>query len=300
LAVDQVHDHEELVVKPAAPAVMAAGLYAGTTLADDGRPVLLLDPPGIAARAGVVLERRDAERDEAEPKATDATIPALLFLTMAGTRSVLPLSAIERIEDVPAEAIRLSGRRLHVTVDGRILPLEGIGLAAPQSALRILRLTDGRAQIAYGFDRVIDIVKLGSDVRPVATPGEVRGVTLIEGDQAEVLDLHWLFAAHAGAVREADLPVCVLPDGDPWMANILRPIIESAGYRVLHAGDEGADDAEVMIVSEDDSPSPANAAAKIVRLRSEVARSGDKDGSIHRYDRAALIGALGSGKRKKA
>src|SRR6185295_439885 len=29
LAVDAVHDHEELVVKPAAPAVMAAGLYAG-------------------------------------------------------------------------------------------------------------------------------------------------------------------------------------------------------------------------------------------------------------------------------
>ncbi|MFY0108261.1 chemotaxis protein CheW, partial [Acinetobacter baumannii] len=32
LAVDKVHDHEELVVKPAAPAVMATGLYAGTTL----------------------------------------------------------------------------------------------------------------------------------------------------------------------------------------------------------------------------------------------------------------------------
>ena len=36
LAVDRIHDHEELVVKPAAPAVMATGLYAGTTLADDG------------------------------------------------------------------------------------------------------------------------------------------------------------------------------------------------------------------------------------------------------------------------
>src|SRR3546814_20173255 len=34
-AVDLVHDHEELVVKPAAPAVMATGLYAGNTLADD-------------------------------------------------------------------------------------------------------------------------------------------------------------------------------------------------------------------------------------------------------------------------
>ncbi len=48
LAVDRIHDHEELVVKPAAPAVMATGLYAGTTLADDGSPILLFDPAGLA------------------------------------------------------------------------------------------------------------------------------------------------------------------------------------------------------------------------------------------------------------
>ena len=38
----------ELVVKPAAPAVIAAGVYAGTTLADDGSPILLLDVAGLA------------------------------------------------------------------------------------------------------------------------------------------------------------------------------------------------------------------------------------------------------------
>ena len=47
LSVDRIHDHEELVVKPAAPAIMATGLYAGTTLADDGSPILLFDPVGL-------------------------------------------------------------------------------------------------------------------------------------------------------------------------------------------------------------------------------------------------------------
>ena len=59
LAVDRIHDHEELVVKPAAPAVMATGLYAGTTLADDGSPILLFDPAGLAEVAGVRLEVQD-------------------------------------------------------------------------------------------------------------------------------------------------------------------------------------------------------------------------------------------------
>ena len=53
LKVDGVLDHEELVVKPAAPALMASGVYAGTTLPDNSRPMLLLDVAGIAAAACV-------------------------------------------------------------------------------------------------------------------------------------------------------------------------------------------------------------------------------------------------------
>ncbi len=88
LAVDAVHDHEELVVKPAAPAVMAAGLYAGTTLADDGRPILLLDPSGMAKCAGIrfdesELERALRSRRSAEAEAARET-SLLLFRTLDG------------------------------------------------------------------------------------------------------------------------------------------------------------------------------------------------------------------------
>ncbi|MEA3031817.1 MAG: two-component system, chemotaxis family, sensor kinase CheA, partial [Sphingomonadales bacterium] len=82
LAVDAVHDHEELVVKPAAPAVMAAGLYAGTTLADDGSPILLLDPSGIAKRAGITLaesELHQALGGAEEEAETERETSLLLF-----------------------------------------------------------------------------------------------------------------------------------------------------------------------------------------------------------------------------
>jgi two-component system chemotaxis sensor kinase CheA len=157
-----------------------------------------------------------------------------------------------------------------------------------------MRLTDGVAQIAYGFAEVADIVAMSGDVRPVAGAGEIRGVTLIEGEQVEVLDLHWLFAAYAGAAEQgSERPLCLLPTGDPWMDTILRPIVESAGYRILRAGEPGAEDAQVIIVAEDEPAPAAEGDAKIVRLRSDLKKSGRKDGSIHRYDRAALLGALG-------
>src|SRR5438045_767663 len=167
LSVDRIHDHEELVVKPAAPAVMAAGLYAGTTLADDGRPILLLDPSGIAKCAGITLadselhqalrgteEEAETERETSlllfrtpaggrphrllgpsgiakcagvtlaeselhqalrgteEEAETERETSLLLFRTLAGGRRAVPVMVVERIEDVPAEAISFGAGKL--------------------------------------------------------------------------------------------------------------------------------------------------------------------------------------------
>jgi two-component system chemotaxis sensor kinase CheA len=81
------------------------------------------------------------------------------------------------------------------------------------------------------------------------------------------------------------------------MDNMLKPVVESAGYRVVRSGEPGSDAADIVILAEDEDAPPAAGEARVVRLRSEP--SGRKDGSIHRYDRAALLGALGGPKRKK-
>jgi two-component system chemotaxis sensor kinase CheA len=302
LAVDDIHDHEELVVKPAAPAVMAAGLYAGTTIADDGKPVLLLDPPGIAAKAGLAFHREAAEAEAARaPAATVAEGPAaLLFRTLAGTRRLVPVAAVQRIEDVRAEAIQLSAGRLYVSLGDTLLPLEGCGETPPDRPIRLLRLGDGRAEIAYGFADVVDIIPFPSGLTAATEPGEVRGVVLVGGEQAEALDLHWLFARHGGAAApRADRPVCAIPAGDPFMEAILRPLVESAGYIVVASGSPGSESATVVIAGAEAEASRPAGGARLVRVRAEA--EGDDD-SVHRYDREALLAALageGAPKRRR-
>jgi two-component system chemotaxis sensor kinase CheA len=290
LAVDDIRDHEELVVKPAAPAVMAAGLYAGTTIGDDGKPVLLLDPPGIAAKAGLALNRRAAEAEAGPVEAPAEPGPAsLLFRTLEGTKRLVPVAAVQRIEDVPADRVRLSAGRLYVALADCLLPLEGCGRAAPDGTLRLLRLGDGRSEIAYGFADVVDILPLPSGVIPAAEPGEVRGIVLIGGEQAELLDLHWLFARHGSRARAgASRPVCAIPAGDAFMDSILRPLVESAGYAVVASGAPGSESASVVIAT-DDSESPAPSGARLVRIRASAEGGVD---SVHRYDREALLAAL--------
>jgi two-component system chemotaxis sensor kinase CheA len=287
LAVDAVHDHEELVIKPAAALLMGIGLYAGTTLADDGSPVLLLDPSGLAADAGVLQDSREAPV-VLQPEAQRETVPALLFRGLDGVKRAVRLGVVERIEDVPAGAVQLSAGRIRVAIGDRILPLAGCDGKAPTAKLRLLRMSDGASELAYGFAEVIDIVQLGPDLMPAGAPGEIGGVALIGSDQVEVLDPHWLFAAEgAGQIGLTRPPVCLIPGDDPWMSNILRPMIEAAGYQVRQTGPEA--DADVVISSAE-AVSPGQGST--LRIRTTPEPANEADDSVYRYDRAGLLTAL--------
>jgi two-component system chemotaxis sensor kinase CheA len=104
-----------------------------------------------------------------------------------------------------------------------------------------------------------------------------------------LVDAHWLFATHIGlaAKTRGKRQICRLPSRDPWMQNMLRPIVEAAGYRVV--GDEHEGAADLVIASEGEALAAAAAARKIL-LRAE--RDGDDGTSIYRYDRAGLLMAL--------
>ncbi|MEO8175331.1 MAG: chemotaxis protein CheW, partial [Sphingomicrobium sp.] len=294
LNVDKIHDHEELVVKPAAPAVMATGLYAGTTLANDGSPILLFDPAGLAEVGGVKLEVQERAGRIAEgpviaaaPKTT-----VVLFRGLDGARRAMRLSIVDRIEEVPASAVKPGAGQLRVQLGETILPLAGVGDALlPADKIRLFRLNDGTNELGYCFQEVVDLATLDHDVIDADRPGEISGVTLIGGEPAELVDAHWLFAHHVGAAARPldEQPLCHLPSDDPWMQNMLRPIVEAAGYRVV--GDDDHETADLVIVP-DGTKVAKGAAARTIRLRIDPEASSAKDPSIYRYDRAALLVAL--------
>jgi two-component system chemotaxis sensor kinase CheA len=295
LSVDRIHDHEELVVKPAAPAVMATGLYAGTTLADDGSPILLFDPAGLAAVGGVKLEAHERAARIAEGTAVEAAqaTPILLFRGLDGGRRALRLAVVDRIEEVPASAIREAAGQLRVQVGDAILPLAGAaGAAIPEDKVRLFRLNDGQHEIGYAFAEVLDFAAIENEVIHAERLGEISGVSLINGEPAELVDVHWLFSNHVGAAgRKQEQLVCLVPCWDPWMQNMLRPLVEAAGYRVIDEGEE--ETADVVIASVGEEP-PQDVADKVIWLRTEPEAEGKKDQSIYRYDRAGLLMALKS------
>jgi two-component system chemotaxis sensor kinase CheA len=222
----------------------------------------------------------------------------LLFRALDGSRRALRLAVVDRIEEVPASAIKQAAGQLRVQVGEAILPLAGASSAdLGGEKVRLFRLNDGAHEIGYAFAEVIDFATIDNEVIHADRPGEVSGVSLVGGEPAEIVDAHWLFANHVGAVAPtAEQLVCRLPSDDPWMQNMLRPIVEAAGYRVV--GDEHDGEADLVIAAQGVDV-PEEAAKKTIWLRAEADAAGKKDESIYRYDRAGLLMALKSAGRGK-
>lgn len=292
LAADMVLDNEELVIKPASPAVMSTGVYAGQTLPDSGLPMLLLDCAGIAQLAGLDFSRDDEQTEDEEDVAdAESGVPALMFCDLDGVRRAVPLVAVDRVEQVDGDNVRFAAGRFRVTIDGRILPLAAQGEIEGRGRLNVLRLKDGANEVSYAIDEALDIIVLPEELVPAREPGPIAGVALIDGEQVELLDILWVFDEHADRDSDDVAPICLIAgDKDGWMASFVRPLLETAGYRVVTQLPAGETPAVVLSASE--APAELAEKAPVVRLRNRRAAAGAGDDSVYRYDRAGLLSAL--------
>lgn len=284
LAADAIGDHEELVIKPAAPIVMSTGLYAGETLPDSGTPMLVLDVSGIARAAGLRFDRAargEDSADQIEAAAVDRR-SILLFRGTDGVRRGIGLSLVDRIESPGHGMVSMVGGKPHVVLDGQVVPLAGV--SDPNREISVLRLHDGISTVAHAIDQALDIVEIEPTLAPPPERGTgILGIALIDGDPVEILDSYWLFAQQ-GQAPIPDRRCALVADADGWMAGMLRPLIESAGYRVTMVA--SVDQADGPVVSLGDAPAVG------VALRRDASPGGPDDRSVYRYDREGLFAAL--------
>lgn len=296
LAVERIHSHGDLVVKPLAPAVMKCGLYAGSALLDDGQPVLLLDVTRIAAEYKLLSDTRARAASQFAGEAVAGqrkASRAMLFTALDGRRAAIRLELVQRIETIPTGAVDVSGTRVRAVIDGVILPLVGLAEGVPaRPKLRLLRLSDGQSELLHAVRDVEDAVELPRSLTPVTEDPLVEGLMLFEGQPVAVLDGHELFARHGEAPQLAARPLCRLPDSD-WARTILAPLVEAAGYEI--AQDEGQPEEMVTILTEDIYEVASHLGSlppgQIIRLRDHP-DAPEGTGSIYRYDREGLLKAL--------
>ena len=295
LAVDRIHSHGDIVVKPLAPAIMKSGIYAGSTLLDDGQPVLLLDVTNIASQYDLMSDARTRVLqafDESSGRAADDVCRAMLFTDFAGRRCAIRLELVQRIETTQASAIDRSSSQPRVVIDGLILPLVGLPDGPiPAEKIRLLRLSDGACELLHAVREVDDAAELTGALKPVADDPLVEAVTLIGGNTVQLIDGHELFARFGEAPEAATKPVCLIPETD-WARTILAPLVTSAGYEISN-GSGRREDVMIMFDDEYEAAVALDMAFDnpVIRLRDVPDAPNDAD-TVYRYDRDGLIEAL--------
>ena len=197
LAVDAIHNHEELVVKPIAPVLMACGLYVGTTQLDDGSPVPMLDVAGVARAAGMISEVKDRtiRTGAGETRVEEKDLrPALLFVGFDGRERAIEMDDVRRIEKLPRSAVRhATGDTAQIVIDGRIVPLLGLSGELPDRELAMFRLGDGASEVAFAYERMIDLVEFDPlSITKAKKSGE--RLALVGGRPVELLEVSTLEA----------------------------------------------------------------------------------------------------------
>jgi two-component system, chemotaxis family, sensor kinase CheA len=184
LGVARVRDHEELVVRPTAPHVAALGTYAGQTLPDNGIPILVIDPTGIAARAGIDSERRHVAGAAAAVVDTGQG-SLLLFDGLDGQRRAIRTADVEHIDDVDAADFVTHGGHSYATISGALMPVIVEGALPEAGRVAVLRLTDDGKAVGFAVGAVLDLAPIPA-IAPVGD-GIVEGFVLIDSKPVPLL-----------------------------------------------------------------------------------------------------------------
>ena len=289
LAVDAVGDHEELVVRPMAPQIAARGVFAGQSLGDDGRPVVILDPVGLAALGG--LTRAEAHQAPI-PVRTERPAPSVVIATTFDGRKVAVRAVlVERlIGTVRADWTCVADEHF-VFLDGRHVSATVMGPLPAEGDIAAMLLHDGVRRAVFAVAQVHDLVAL-PELKQVAHEG-LEGLFRHDGAAVELLDPLVFFGDQPLFERgptEGPIAAIALPES-PWVRAILAPMLEAVGYQIRF-GATGKADLVVHLEGEDSGVDAVRAVA--------LERGADGQVAVERYDRAKLCGLVSAVERKAA
>jgi two-component system chemotaxis sensor kinase CheA len=208
LIVDDIHDTEEIVVKPLQKQLKAISAFSGATIMGDGRVALILDVVGLAQISGVLSGVRERSMKEEQPPVAESAgerQTVLLFASRRGERMAVPLNLVARLEEFPRSVIERTGSKLVVQYRGEILPLvrvdhvlrgrgqkatrRGGAITATRESVQVVVVAFEGQRVGLVVGKIIDIVEETIVTRSSACHRGVLFNAVIQDRVTEFLDI---------------------------------------------------------------------------------------------------------------
>lgn len=328
--VDDVHDTEEIVVKPLASLLRGGAMLSGATILGDGSVVVILDPNALAGAVGSQHDKLDEDDEHVGLAGATSDTGQSLILFRAGSETLkaVPLKLVTRLEEVETSQIERADGRALFQYRGALTPIvhaAGDFAFKSEGKQPILIFTRNERAFGIAVDEIVDIVheKLALDLA-TDRPGVV-GAAIVRGRATELVDIGYFlsmlgseWADRRGQQSSAKGRV-LLVDGSDFTLNLLGPLLRAAGYVTSEARsfeqawslNEAGEQFDVILADIDEDPKAAEAFAikasddqrwkqadclALSESGSRVAHFADHVGKM---DRAGLLAALDYVLRRK-
>jgi two-component system chemotaxis sensor kinase CheA len=258
LVVDELHNTEEIVVKPLGRHFKGLSEYAGATIMGDGDVALILDAAGIAHKADIASvtaasrARQDAEDGEAF--ASEGGLSLLLFDNEPGEPCAIPLDLVQRVERIVPAQIETKGGRRTMQYRGSSLPLMQLADVATvnqvplEGELAVVVVTVAGHDIGLLGRMPVSVIESDAAVdtqthrqKGISGSAIIADATVLMVDIFEMVDAvhpEWSVQTQQAAQKSCDECTTVLlaEDSDFFRSQVSR-YIEEAGFAVLAARD---------------------------------------------------------------
>ncbi len=257
LVVENLHDSEEIVVKPLGRHLKNCKGYAGATIMGDGSVALILDVAGMARMAeltSVEGAERTVEALKEEMKMKEDEQSLLIFRNAAEEQFAVPLNLVSRIEKVKKKDIEQAGGKNVIKYRGASLPLVSINDVAdvkPQAEeedlLVIVFLLAGREVGLMATDPVDAVqVEARFDEATLKQSG-IMGSAIIDDYTTQMVDIFglvetinpdWFSEREAAQESDGEAVSILYAEDSKFFRTQVKGFMEGEGYKVI-AGEDG-------------------------------------------------------------
>ena len=253
LVVDEIHDTEEIVIKPLGSYLSEIEVFAGATVLGDGKVGLILDVNGMA-KAGQInriksskTKKHDTDTEYSEMRTY------LLFSGRSEERFAVPLQMVDRLETFPNSAIEISGDLEVIHYRDTTLPLIRMeshlpdnGPPAGGDSVSILTFSINEYKIGFVVNEIIDVVESDSPVESQAHQAlGISGTIILDNRVTTVIDVFKLiyqrfpqiFICKDRVESPGQEPHVLVVDDSSLFRSAYRSCLEAGGYVVFEAND---------------------------------------------------------------
>lgn len=242
LVVDDIHDTEEIVLKPISPVLKSIKIYSGITVLGNGDVITILDLNGIAEQVSLTHAKMVETGIEKEEDEEENIPSSFLLVKVAEGFKAIPLELVSRLEEIDlAKLENVRGKKV-IQYHNALMYIELLDpdYQIPNKGKQlVIVLENDEHIIGLVVENIVEIVKQNIEDNINSSLDNVSTLVL-DGKTADIIDVSGCFdklffvPMEEVNFKNSEYKILLVEDS-PYFRKLISSLLKSEGFNVFSA-----------------------------------------------------------------